>query len=150
MAQLFKQSNVSTWIADFQHAWNTWHNSIKDLEHMAAVEITQQVIKCDDSDWKTWSLQYSLKIGDSAYTVADFLEAVQRHDKMQTHIKQKTPLALLGNPHDTKAKKIKVRICVIAGCKKHTPGTRFSFCNSCYRDRQKKLSWAGCRARYCA
>jgi hypothetical protein len=137
MAKPFKQSNVSAWIADLQHAWNTWHNSIKDPEHMAAVEITQQVIKCDDPDWKTWALQYSLKVGDSAYTVADFLEAVQRHDKMQTHTKQKTPLALLGNPHDSKAKKVKMRICAIAGCKKNTPGARLSFCNSCYRERQK-------------
>jgi hypothetical protein len=78
-----------------------------------------------------------IKVGDSSYTVADFLEAVQRHDKMQTHTKQKTPLALLGNPHDTKAKKVKLRICATAGCKKHTPSARFSFCNSCYRERQK-------------
>jgi len=73
---------------------------------MAAVEITQQVIKCDDPDLKTWALQYSLKVGDSAYTVADFLQTVQRHDKMQTHTKKKTTLALLGNPHDTKAKRL--------------------------------------------
>ena len=32
---------------------------------MAAVEITQQVIKCDDPDWKSWALQYSLKVGDA-------------------------------------------------------------------------------------
>ena len=81
LAKPFKHSNVSAWIADLQHAWNTWHNSIKDPEHMAAVEITQQVIKCDDPDLKTWALQYSLKVGDSAYTVTDFLETVQRHDK---------------------------------------------------------------------
>ena len=53
MAKHFKQSNVSAWIANLQHAWNTWHNSIKDTEHMAAVEITQEVIKCDDPEWKT-------------------------------------------------------------------------------------------------
>ena len=99
LGQPFKQSNVSAWIVDLQHAWTTWHKSIKDPEHMSAVEITQQVIKCDDPDWKSWSLQYSLKVGDSAYTVTDFLEAVQRHDKMQTHTKEKTPLDLLGNPH---------------------------------------------------
>jgi hypothetical protein len=40
-------------------------------------------------------------------------------------------------PNDTKAKKVKLRICVITGCKKHTPGAWFSFCNSCYREPQK-------------
>jgi len=110
LAKPFKQNNVSAWIADLQHAWNTWRNAIKDPEHMAAVEITQQVIKCDDPDWKSWALQYSLKVGDAAYTVDDFLEAVQRHDKMQTHTKQKTPLALLGNPHGANKAKLLKRL----------------------------------------
>ena len=57
--------------------------------------------------------------GDAAYTVDDFLEAVQRHDKMQTHTKQKTPLALLGNPHGAnEANKSKLRLCANPGCKK--------------------------------
>jgi hypothetical protein len=138
LAKPFKQNNVSAWIADLQHAWNTWRNAIKDPEHMAAVEITQQVIKCDDPDWKSWALQYSLKVGDAAYTVDDFLEAVQRHDKMQTHTKQKTPLALLGNPHGAnKANKGTLRLCANPGCKKKTPGPRLSLCNPCYRERQK-------------
>jgi hypothetical protein len=42
LAKPFKQNNVSAWIADLQHAWNTWRNAIKDPEHMAAVETTQQ------------------------------------------------------------------------------------------------------------
>ncbi len=66
----------------------------------------------------------------------DFLEAVQRHDKMQTHTKQN--LALLGNPHGAdKAKKSKRRLCANPGCKKPTPGPRLSLCNPCYRERQK-------------
>jgi hypothetical protein len=78
------------------------------------------------------------KVGDSAYTVDDFLEAVQRHDKMQTHTKQKTPLALLGNPHGAnKAKKSKLCLCANAGCKKPTPSPLLSLCNPCYRERQK-------------
>jgi hypothetical protein len=107
---------------------------------MAAVEITQQVIKCDDPDWKSWALQYSLKVGDATYTVDYFLEDVQRHDKMQTHTKQKTPLALLGNPHGAnKANKSKLRLCANPDCKRQTPGLRLSLCNPCYRERQKKL-----------
>ena len=107
---------------------------------MAAVEIMQQVIKCDDPEWKTWALQYSVKVGDSPSTVADFLKAVQRHDKMQTHTKQKTsPLALIGNRHGpNKVKKGKVRL--NAGCKKPTSSARFSFCKTCYEDDKKKLT----------
>jgi hypothetical protein len=73
LAKPFKQSNVSAWIADLQHAWNTWQNAIKDPEHMSAVEITQQVIKCDDPDWKSWSLQYSSRLGTPLIQWTTFL-----------------------------------------------------------------------------
>jgi hypothetical protein len=44
LAKPLKPGIVSVWISNLLHAWTTWHNSIKDPEFMAAVEILQQVI----------------------------------------------------------------------------------------------------------
>ena len=142
-AKPFNPNNVSAWIAKLLHAWTTYRNSITNPEHMAAVETLQQIIKCDEPEWKAWAFQYSLRVGDSAYTVSDLLDAVQRHDKMQMHSKQKNPLALVGNPHGAKKgnkPQAKVRICANTGCKNPTPSRRLNFCNTCFRDTKKKAA----------
>ncbi len=59
-------------------------NAATNPEHMAAVQLTREILQSDDEDWKSWALNFTTTQGDKPYSVADLMEKIVSQDKLRT------------------------------------------------------------------
>lgn len=138
-AKSFKPSDVPAWASTLEHAWSSWHNTVTDPSHMAAVEILRDILECDQDDWKAWALQFSLRQGSDPYTVDTLIEKVLAQDKL-THAGKSShkPVAMLANAGRNKHVFKKPKVCIKNGCKNKVSNPRFRFCDDCFVPRSNE------------
>jgi len=77
-------SALNQWVSNIESTWSEWKNAATNPEHMAAVQLTREILQSDDEDWKSWALNFTTTQGDKPYTVADLMEKIVSLDKLRT------------------------------------------------------------------
>ena len=148
-SKTFTPSNITKWVSGVEHAWAGWRNTVTDPEHMAAVELLQEILSSDNEDWKSWAYSFATQQGDKPYTVADLMEKVVNQDKLLNAggTKKKATALLAGHglsrpsfkSKNGKKGKQKKR-CATKDCKNFVKVHFHKFCDPCFTSRREKSS----------
>ena len=148
-SKTFTPSNITKWVSGVEHAWAGWRNTVTDPEHMAAVELLQEILSSDNEDWKSWAYSFATQQGDKPYTVADLMEKVVNQDKLLNAggTKKKATALLAGHglsrpsfkSKNGKKGKQKKR-CATKDCKNVVKVHFHRFCDPCFTSRKEKSS----------
>jgi hypothetical protein len=148
-SKTFTPSNITKWVSGVEHAWAGWRNTVTDPEHMAAVELLQEILSSDNEDWKSWAYSFATQQGDKPYTVADLMEKVVNQDKLLNAggTKKKATALLAGHglsrpsfkSKNGKKGKQKKR-CATKDCKNVVKVHFHKFCDPCFTSRKEKSS----------
>ena len=148
-SKTFTPSNITKWVSGVEHAWAGWRNTVTDPEHMAAVELLQEILSSDNEDWKSWAYSFATQQGDKPYTVADLMEKVVNQDKLLNAggTKKKATALLAGHGLSRPSFKTKngkkgkqKKRCATKDCKNVVKVHFHKFCDACFSSRKEKSS----------
>jgi|LauGreDrversion4_2_1035121.scaffolds.fasta_scaffold128010_2 hypothetical protein len=141
-ATKFNPSNLNQWVSHIESTWSEWKNAATNPEHMAAVQLTREILQSDNEDWRSWALNFTTTQGDKPYSVADLMEKIVSQDKLRTAggkpKKESALLAIKDGKARFKKKVTKPKICGNKACSNKVRYPLFRFCNSCYKAHKKK------------
>ena len=63
-ATKFNPSNLNQWVSHIESTWSEWKNAATNPEHMAAVQLTREILQSDNEDWRSWALNFTTTQGD--------------------------------------------------------------------------------------
>ena len=100
------------------------HSTHTNPEHMAAVQLTREILQSDNEDWRSWALNFTTTQGDKPYSVADLMEKIVSQDKLRTAggkpKKESALLAIKDGKARFKKKVTKPKICGNKACSKNS------------------------------
>ena len=57
-------SALNQWVSNIESTWSEWKNAATNPEHMAAVQLTREILQSDNEDWRSWALNFTTTQGD--------------------------------------------------------------------------------------
>jgi hypothetical protein len=110
----FNPSDIPQWVSKIDCTWNEWKHTTTNPDHMTAVELTREILKSDDEDWRSWASQ-------------DKLRNAGRKTKKESALLAGHGIKKGNNPFKTGTKN---KICGNKGCNNLV--SRFRYYNPCY------------------